>query len=303
MNKGQLRYTARVISSHGRHSFVEKEDGSVLEATRKGKKGDLVVGDVVLCLQTSPEQVSIEKIEPRRSLLYRSDELRTKPLASNIDQVAVVFATRPAYNPHFIWKAMLAAETADIPILIIRNKSDFTEDEAKVRPFITQLKKLGAYVVEVSATKDPEGCAKTLEPLFKGKVTLLIGQSGMGKSTILNLLVKEADQKTQEYSVALNLGKQTTTAVRWFNYEGGAIVDSPGFQEFGLAHLTLNDIMRGMPEIKDRVEQCRFTNCRHLQEPGCAVKAAVENGQIDPERYLFYKELAEKAIAAEKNNY
>lgn len=301
--KEQVRFKARVISSHGRHSFVEKSDGTTLEATRKGKKVDLVVGDIVDCLQTSPEQVSIEKIEPRRSLLYRSDELRTKPLASNIDQVAVVFATRPTYNPQFIWKAMLAAETADIPILIIRNKRDFTEDEASVRPFIDQLKKLGALVVEVSAKKDPENTIAVLEPLFKGKVTLLIGQSGMGKSTILNLLVKDADQKTQEYSVALNLGKQTTTAARWFEYEGGAIVDSPGFQEFGLSHLTLNDIMRGMPEIKERVEHCRFTNCRHLQEPGCAVKAAVEAGDIDPERYNFYKELAQKAIAAEKNNY
>lgn len=301
--KEQVWFKARVISSHGRHSFVEKEDGTVLEATRKGKKVDLAVGDIVDCLQTSAEQVSIQKIEPRRSLLYRSDELRTKPLASNINQVAVVFATRPSYNPHFIWKAMLAAETADIHILMIRNKTDFTEDEPEVRPFINQLKELGAEVVEVSATKDPEGTVKTLEPLFEGKVTLLIGQSGMGKSTILNLLVKNADQRTQEYSVALNLGKQTTTAARWFNYEGGAIVDSPGFQEFGLSHLTLNDIMRGMPEIRDRVEYCRFTNCRHLNEPGCAVKASVEKGEIDPDRYAFYKELAEKAIAAEKNNY
>ena len=198
---------------------------------------------------------------------------------------------------------MLAAETADIHILMIRNKTDFTKDEPEVRPFINQLKELGAEVVEVSATKDPEGTVKTLEPLFEGKVTLLIGQSGMGKSTILNLLVKNADQRTQEYSVALNLGKQTTTAARWFNYEGGAIVDSPGFQEFGLSHLTLNDIMRGMPEIRDRVEYCRFTNCRHLNEPGCAVKTSVEKGEIDPDRYAFYKELAEKAIAAEKNNY
>lgn len=301
--KEQVWFKARVISSHGKHSFVEKEDGTVLEATRKGKKVDLAVGDIVECLQASPEQVSIQKIEPRRSLLYRSDELRTKPLASNIDQVAVVFATRPSYNPHFIWKAMLAAETADIHILMIRNKTDFTADEDLVRPFIEQLKELGAEVVEVSATTDPEGTVKKLEPLFRGKVTLLIGQSGMGKSTILNLLVKDADQRTQEYSVALNLGKQTTTAARWFNYEGGAIVDSPGFQEFGLSHLTLNDIMRGMPEIRDRVEYCRFTNCRHLNEPGCAVKAAVEKGEIDPERYTFYKELAEKAIAAEKNSY
>ncbi|WP_251450079.1 ribosome small subunit-dependent GTPase A [Parasutterella muris] len=298
-----VRFNARVVSTHGKHSFVEKNDGTVLEATRKGKKGDVVVGDIAQCLQTSPTQVSVEKIEPRKSLLYRSDDLRTKPLAANIDQVAVVFATRPSYNPHFIWKALLAAETADIPTVIIRNKCDYIQDEAAVRPFIDQLKELGAEVVEVSATKDPGKTREILEPIFRDKITLLIGQSGMGKSTILNLLIPGAAQRTQEYSVALDLGKQTTTAARWFNFEGGALVDSPGFQEFGLSHLTLNDIMRGMPEIRDRVEHCRFTNCRHLQEPGCAVKKAVEDGEIDPERYAFYKELAEEAIARESGRY
>jgi ribosome biogenesis GTPase len=115
----------------------------------------------------------------------------------------------------------------------------------------------------------------------------------MGKSTILNLLIPDAGQKTQEYSLALNLGKQTTTSTRWFNFgEDGAIVDSPGFQEFGLAHLTLTDLMRGMPEICALAGQCRFSNCRHINEPDCAVKAAVENGTISPERYAFYTELA-----------
>lgn len=108
----------------------------------------MVVGDIAQCLQTSPTQVSVEKIEPRKSLLYRSDDLRTKPLAANIDQIAVVFATRPSYNPHFIWKALLAAETADIPTVIIRNKCDYTQDEAAVRPFIDQLKELGAEVLK-----------------------------------------------------------------------------------------------------------------------------------------------------------
>ncbi len=105
------------------------------------------------------------------------------------------------------------------------------------------------------------------------------------------------NKKTQEYSKALNLGKQTTTSTRWFQFgNDGAIVDSPGFQEFGLAHLTLNDIMRGFPEIKERVEYCRFTNCRHLEEPQCAVKAAVENHDIDPNAMPYIKELAEETL-------
>ena len=290
-------FLARVIATHGKHSFVENDEGKVYEAVRRGKKKDVVVGDLVICLQSSDAQVAIESVRERKTLLYRSDEFKTKPLAANIDQVALVFATRPSYNPRFIWKALLAAETANIPMLLIRNKCELTEDEKEVRPFIEQLKELGCSVIEVSATVHPEETEEKLTPLFEHKITLLIGQSGMGKSTILNLLVKDAEQKTQEYSKALNLGKQTTTFTRWFHFgKDGAIVDSPGFQEFGLAHLSLNDIMRGFPEIKERVEHCRFTNCRHLEEPQCAVKAAVENHEIDPERYALYKELAESCL-------
>ena len=118
----------------------------------------------------------------------------------------------------------------------------------------------------------------------------------MGKSTLLNALVPHAQAATREFSEALDLGKQTTTAARLYRADmddwEGAVVDTPGFQEFGLAHLSLNDILRAMPDIAKHVEDCRFFNCRHLQEPGCAVKAALERGDIDPERYAFYAALA-----------
>ena len=121
----------------------------------------------------------------------------------------------------------------------------------------------------------------------------------MGKSTILNLLVPYAEAATREFSEALNLGRQTTTAARWYDLArcggSGAVVDTPGFQEFGLAHLTLLDILRAMPDIAKHVEGCRFFNCRHLDEPGCSVKRAVEEGLIRPERYEFYAALARTA--------
>ena len=118
----------------------------------------------------------------------------------------------------------------------------------------------------------------------------------MGKSTILNLLVPHAQATTREFSEALNLGKQTTTAARWYSAADddwqGAVIDTPGFQEFGLAHLSLNDILRAMPDIAEHVNGCRFFNCRHLEEPGCSVKAAVEDGYISEARYEFYRSLA-----------
>ena len=289
----------RVTASHGRHSIVTLDSGDIVEAHRRGKKGDVVVGDIVMCTQALSGVAAVESIEERRNLLYRSDEWRIKSLAANVDIVCIVFASRPTFNPWFIWKALLAAHQAGIPALVIRNKDELTEGADDAEAAIALLKKIGHDVLSLSALARPEEARSLLIEKLSGKAALLVGQSGMGKSTILNLLVPHAQAATREFSEALNLGKQTTTAARWYSAADddweGAVIDTPGFQEFGLAHLSLNDILRAMPDIAEHVDGCRFFNCRHLAEPGCRVKKALEDGKIDPARYAFYAELAKTA--------
>jgi ribosome biogenesis GTPase len=215
-------------------------------------------------------------------------------MAANVDQVAIVFAPQPAFNVRFIWRALAAAGAAGIDSLVILNKTDLPgADDARAR--LEQLKALGYRTVALSAKRDPAAARSALAPLLAGRATLLIGQSGMGKSTLLNLIVPGADARTQEFSRALNLGRQTTTSSRWFALEGGgALIDSPGFQAFGLSHLDEDRIVAALPEFAPHLGRCRFLDCRHLAEPDCAIRAAVDAGDIDTERYDFYRELLQE---------
>ena len=186
-------------------------------------------------------------------------------------------------------------QAADIPVLVIRNKADLANKAKEAEDFLSSLQVLGVHTLSVSALSDPENARKLLSTKFAGERVLLMGQSGMGKSTILNVLCPEAQARTQEFSEVLDLGKQTTTNTTLYSavFEGkeSALIDSPGFQEFGLAHLTKIDVLRAMPDIADCVDGCRFYNCTHTSEPGCSVKAALAEGRIQPERYAFYCEL------------
>lgn len=288
------RFAARVIATFGRTSLLETPDGVTWSAVRRGRRGDLVVGDEVIATESGPAQAAVESIEPRRSLLYRADDFRTKELAANIDQVLIVFASRPSFNLWFLWKALVAAKAAGITAIIVRNKTDLGEGAEAAKLALDQMQSLGWQTLAVSARTQPEATRATLLSIVHGKHSLLVGQSGMGKSTLLNLLVPEAQARTREFSERLDLGKQTTSAARWFRLpDGGAIVDTPGFQEFGLVHLSQQQLIEGFPEFEPYLGACRFIDCRHRVEPDCAIRYAVAEGAIARERYDFYGALSD----------
>ncbi len=285
-------FTARVIASHGRVFFVENQEGVIFEATRKGKKTDAVVGDNVQCSTPHANKTSILSITERKNRLYRSDAWKEKTLAANLDAVAIVFASQPTFNPWFVWKAIVAARAENIRPVLIRTKSELEANAKATDAFVEDLKKLGEKVFSISARTAPDKARELLSSEFANQTVLLVGQSGMGKSTLLNTLSEKANARTQEISAALDNGKQTTTETRLYPIEIGErhfeIIDSPGFQEFGLAHLTPNEILQAMPDVANAITDCRFYNCTHTREPGCSVLRAVENGTLSKARHDFY---------------
>jgi ribosome biogenesis GTPase len=276
----------RVIAAHGRRFLIEAGE-AIVECVTRGRKSDIVCGDRVDFDMTDADKGVIEKVEARKNLLYRSDEFRSKLIAANLDLAVVVVAAVPYFREELLIRCLVACESADIPVLIVLNKSDLPETEA-LHLHLETYAKLGYPQITVSARGD----LAELQAHLTGKTSVLVGGSGVGKSTLLNALAPEANAATGEISIALDAGKHTTTNARLFHLPaGGDLIDSPGMQEFGLQHLTQAALMDAFPEIRARAGQCRFYNCRHLKEPGCAVLAATQAGEMLTNRLRVYQSL------------
>lgn len=297
-----------VVAGHGRHVWVETPDGRRVICHPRGKKGQAVVGDQVLW-QPSQDEGTIEKVVERTNLFYRQDEIRTKSFAANLDQVLILIAAEPEYSESQLARALIAAEAEHIRPIIALNKSDLLRPFAQAWERLAVFREMGYTVLPLAlkprstATEAPQPInqdadMQLLGPLLAGKTTLVLGPSGAGKSTLINRLVPGAQVLTNEISTALNSGKHTTTSTSlyWVDRSSKtAVIDSPGFQEFGLNHIAPMQLAGLMPDIKAHASDCKFYNCSHLHEPGCGVistmKSASSPGGICARRYKIYSDL------------
>lgn len=255
----------------------------------RGKKGGAACGDQVEIKLTTPGQGVIEAILPRSALLYRSDVYREKLIAANVTQMVIVVAAVPSFSEELINRCLAAAENQRIKGLIVLNKADLIEPTRAAAASLSLYQELGYPLVQISAKTS----VVPLLPYLEGQLSVLIGQSGMGKSTLINALIPDAERATAGISVALDTGRHTTTHARLFHVdEGTRIIDSPGMQEFGLHHIDGEDLAWGFIEFHPYIGRCRFNNCRHTAEPGCALTQAVQDGKISRRRLRFYQTLA-----------
>jgi ribosome biogenesis GTPase len=294
MSKTNEQVQGTIVAAHGRHYLAEVED-QLIQCVTRGKKTNVAVGDIVHLKRTSPDQAVIEKIAERTTLLYRSDQYKSKLLAANITRLFIVIATEPGFTDDLVSRALVACEAAGIEAHLILNKVDMTDNLARARERAALYTGMGYPLHEVSAKSDPDGTLATLRPLLAGQSSIFIGQSGMGKSTMVNLLIPDADIAVREISEALDTGKHTTTFTRLYrlplDHGGGNIIDSPGFQEFGLYHLSEGMLERAFVDFKPYLGGCKYYNCRHLAEPHCAILQAVEDGKIARLRHTLYAQL------------
>ena len=282
---------AQIVGAFGRQFLARLDDGTELPCVPRGKRTEAVCGDHVILAPGNPP-LALTQVLPRRNALWREDPWRSKMFAANLDRVLLVTATYPGIQHGLIGRALVAADAADIAVTLLLNKCDLPQ-AAAARADMALYRNLGYDVVELSVRTAPEAALQALTPLLNGQTCLLLGASGVGKSSLTNLLAPQAQAATRELSEALSAGKHTTTATRLYDLPGlapgSALMDSPGFQSFGLHHLSVSQLQHGFPEIRARNGQCRFQNCTHRDEPGCVFTSDPQ--AITPARLALYRTL------------
>ena len=290
-----------VISRFGNRAEVEDNNGQLIACHIRRALSDLVTGDYV-DWQPVPEDDNehkgvITKIHQRTSVLKRPIRYQgLKPVAANIDQVLVVTAIEPPFTDRILDRYLVAIEESGIEAVLVLNKTDLITDQHAVRESMKIYQDLGYRVVETCCKKDV--FSDELAAILGGKTSVFVGQSGVGKSSLVNRILPAVNTDVSELSETSGLGTHTTTTSRLYHLDQNAIlIDSPGIREFGMDHLDKQQIAMGFVEIAEYSQQCKFRNCSHIKEPKCAVKKAVEMGHIHPNRYNSYRSLYQEAVS------
>jgi len=296
-----LKLQGQIIAAFGRRYLVELPDGELLACVPRGKKSEAACGDEVEIQRTAAPssdlktgaQGVIERIVERKTLLYRSVAFREKLIAANVTQIIIVVAAEPSFDDELLARCLIAAHDQQLSALIVLNKCDLAAQAEAARVQLAPYRAIGYNVLELSAKQD----ATALLPYLQHHTSVLVGQSGMGKSTLINALLPDAQAATREISTALDSGKHTTTHARLYHLNADShLIDCPGVQAFGLHHLTFGDIEEGFAEFAAYRGQCRFNNCRHSHEPGCALRMAAEEGKINARRLALFQQISQGGI-------
>lgn len=285
---------ARVVETFGRRVIVEDAHGERISAELFGKRLSCVCGDLVR-IRDAPHDRDVPRVvavHPRRTLFARTDSRgRTEPLAANLSLLAVIVAPEPQPDPYIADRYLAGAALAAIESLVVVNKCDLpSAREEGFVAFVDELSGAGFEVIRLSARE-----SKSLEPLrarLREHVAMFVGQSGVGKSSLTNQLAPASSRPTQTLSESTREGRHTTVSTALFRIpSGGELIDSPGVRDYAPPLVEDAQVQVGWPEILKLATECRFNNCLHLREPGCAVTDAVENGTLSARRYESYKRL------------